>query len=521
MELPTFEVTQGPWFGPTSRAKDLLEQRTHVLPPEDALAELIDLLGEQSSGIQHVRFVDTFRTDLKQRLTIALVWTRSNPVLRQAIFDSGSRAVSATGWYPLIAGTRLGSVIEVRETLRSTRRYARLPSVRGSIEGISRAVKSDGGTSIRITTSAGESILLDTGLPDRLQVDRNDRLALLSHAHADHAGGVEALRLDRVPVLMTSQTAFVLERASWVPFDLDDASVFTTEPRNLESLGPQLMAEAIPVPHSPGSVGWIVTDDHRALIYTGDIAIRSWRHDFLDALLETVREQSKRREVTVLLDATMCGRSAGVGTGHPAPEILDHIEGDLVVLGSADHLTYAYLDLFDHVQSTSLRHSISFLATASIRPLIKILHEAWISRRHDQMDTLLAAQYGRRMPAWGESHSLYWLDDVDVLPSGRRIWLLQPGEVERWSPGPLDAVTIGGAVVEDGWGLTDRSDELDTTPWTAHTASGDLQDAIAQLDQAGATVILFHDFPNRMRKFVRSHAVPAIPLDKKISLTHR
>jgi hypothetical protein len=193
------------------------------------------------------------------------------------------------------------------------------------------------------------------------------------------------------------------------------------------------------VPHCPGSVGFEIFDRTTALFYTGDVCLSTARHGFAPEFLDRVRTSEAPRK-TVLIDATMAGRPAGASGIDAAGRLLDAAGGaDDVVLVSADasQLMYAYLDLFfTATRSDALRHRLAFVMTADARTLFDLVHAAFIDRYLDEVDPFLASQHGTLMSAWGESRSLYRLDQLRSLPSEQpRLWFLGPTELERFALG--------------------------------------------------------------------------------------
>ena len=83
--------------------------------------------------------------------------------------------------------------------------------------------------------------------------------------------------------------------------------------------------------------------------------------------------------------------------------VIDQAPRDVVIMAdTGDHLLYAYLDLFHRVQqSTTQRHSTSFLMSASALPLFQVLHAAFIQRKHKELDPFLLSQYGKTIECMG------------------------------------------------------------------------------------------------------------------------
>jgi hypothetical protein len=245
-----------------------------------------------------------------------------------------------------------------------------------------------------------------------------------------------------------------------------------------------------------------VQDKNVRVIYTGDISLRTSRHDFATTLLDLVSSEQK---TVVLLDATMAGREAGASSSAPAELLTDQYGEVVVVAESAEHLLYAYLDLYFAVQHCASRNTVSFICSSSMRPMFQILHRPFIKREYETLDPFISAQYGRSMSAWAESRWLYWLDKSGTLPEGRRFWFIPLSEFD---PGMfVSDATFLFIGRPDRAPVDQRFAAIDTTPWTLHTADSGLADATRTLLGVGARVALFHNMTKRAQKFLSAHGL--------------
>jgi len=464
---------------------------------------------ELASSVQAIRFIDFTHSREQFRYTIALVWTLSNNEVRDRLFDLAPTIVKATGWYPLPQGERIGS--RLAKTKRdSILGSARIPclNVDGRLQGISSAVQVDGGCSIRIRLSEA-SLLFDSGLPRCLQADPSDRAIFVSHLHSDHMGGVEAGGMGDIHVVLPRRTAHILLAQRRLRYsDIGSRTHLISPEDGWQRIGQMLDIMAFQVPHAPGSVGYAIRDPNAGVVFTGDIVIRTARHDFLPQLERVVR-LVERQDTTILIDATMASRKAGASAANAAKALLAELEqvGELAVISrDSEQLLYAYLDLF-HVcrESCRHRHQVDFLLTPSLKPLFAVIHAAFIGRELGALDPLLAAQYGASMSAWAESRFLYWLDRQAVLPrqdDRKRVWFLTPGELEEFAlPATALIALVGKVTSADSQGREVIA--VDTSPWTLHSDSDSLRSAADALSEH-ARVVLFHDFPKRLRRFAHT-----------------
>ncbi len=508
-QTPPIETSPGPWFGPRKRARELLRLRTHVAEPEEAVRTLCQLLEARARSIQRVRFIDFHHTKEDFRYTIAIVWTWSDDVARQGIYDVGEAMVARTGWYPLPQGERLGSRLKEISTQKIQKATWPDVDLLGPMKALAAAVAPEGGCSIRIRLRRG-SLLLDAGLPGHLTIDESDRVVLLSHSHSDHFGGIETGRTRDLPVIMGGGTEQVLLGQRRLREAVTKSGHVCLSPLSRwRALGDGLEVRAFVVPHTPGSIGYALRDGACTVLYTGDIVMRTSRHDFLPTLLALIEESDRPRR-WVLLDATMAGRSEGASRGPIAPEFFRSIgdRADIAVASrDPEQLLYAYLDLFHHVKKDTERRSCTyFLAIPELKPIFRVVHSAFITRELPVLDPILRGQYGSAMSSWAESRFLFWLHRRSVLPSAAvgklRVWLVTYRELgERPELRGVPVVRIGRPAGE-GEEL-DRSvgmDGLDTSPWTLHSDEECLMDAIRLLSER-AHVVLFHNFPKRLVKF--------------------
>jgi glyoxylase-like metal-dependent hydrolase (beta-lactamase superfamily II) len=515
MKTIPFDTSERPWFGPRKRAREVLAHRSHVLPPAAAVSEIAEILGSSSSGVQRIRFIDYANHDENDyRYTIALVWTDSNAVVRNKVYDAAVETVQRTGWYPLPQGERLDSRNLAREFTQAKGHRRNHVSVRGKLQSISNAVKADGGCSIRVKTD-NDSFLLDSGLPDCLEVAPHDRCLLLSHTHLDHCGGVVSGRIGRLPIIMSPSSAQIMVALSRLSGSVLSNQVITFDPKHTLPIGSGITVRMFPVPHCPGAVGFNIFQDDVSIVFSGDIAIRTARHDFSSTLLSEVLSTQAERKI-VLVDATMAGRSLGATDSNAAADVLASSKQFTdVILFSTDveQLLYAYVDLFFCAKEhATLRYSTEFFVTNRLRPVFEVLHSAFILRQRQTVDPFILAQYGTSMSAWGESRWLYWCDPgtsfVTTPDNLFRLWFVVPEEATLLQPrGDVAHIGIGrlqGATLETPY--QSQLLPVDASAWALHSDEDSLCETVRTLSKH-AKVVLFHNFERRIRTFMRKNGL--------------
>lgn len=519
-EIP-YEVTKKPWFGPTKRAREMLSKRREVVSPIRTLEAVCRIVPSAANGVQFVRFIDyRHRQKNNFHFTIAVLWTESDDKLRQALFEAAETIVKETGWYPLPAGERLNSVRALRR-FKYVERWIRPVSFRigHSLESIEQAVGPDQGCSIRVTTSDG-ALLLDSGLPGHLTSERTDKAVLLSHFHRDHIGGALDERNHHLQLIMSRETAGLLLGIGRISrLDLAARAVIL-ETGERYWLNDDVSLSLYRVPHCPGATGCILSDGRVRLVYTSDIVFRSARHDFLEGFLKLVQGDDSI-PTFVLLDGTMAQRRFGASHADSAAELLQHSGKykDIVLLArDAEQLLYSYLDLFQRSRLASrYADRVAFVLSPKLRILFEILHASFMSRDVSDIDPFILSQYGKSMSAWGESRWLFWLDSCDVSElldtELLRLWFISEDELAFTDEIELGyLVTIGSLRdLKSDLNMPLMELPIDSSPWTLHSDDKTLVEVVRVLE-GKSTVVLFHNFPKRLRAFSKRNSLDCIAL---------
>lgn len=524
MSIP-YEISEKPWFGPRKRATEFLVNRTTVLPPAEAVKVFPAIIGPAADHIRRVRFIDYIhRYEQPFRYTIALLWIGPHAIARDTMYDKAKQVVEATGWYLLPQGERMSSRIRERDFEKLRISYASKElgvTLSGKFRYIHSAVNQEGGCSIRVVTDDG-SFLFDTGLPGALAVQPSDRVVLLSHGHLDHSGGTLGGTCDGVPTIMSTATARLLTATGRA------SSSWLKRHARLLDCGQEtkmggLVVRPFAVPHCPGSVGYTVRGDNASIVFSGDMAISSSRHNFAPTLAEIVSDHSQGQCI-VLIDATMAGRDHGVSQTETAPALLSKFseyEDIAIVSNDVEHLLYAYLDLFHTAKvGSDTRGQIEFIATPLLRSVFEVLHSAFITRQLDLLDPFLVSQYGKSMSAWAESRWLYWLGPDCQLEEGsryRRLWFVTIAEIGLVMPRSKVGLVSVGRLTHDFSAVRPNWEKvgLDSAVWTLHSDEDTLSQSIRELSMHNASVLLFHNYEKRIKKFASRNRLTCAPLEDK------
>jgi glyoxylase-like metal-dependent hydrolase (beta-lactamase superfamily II) len=508
------ESTTKPWFGPRARAKAQLAQ---FVGQQSSHAQFIEVfstyLGKSSLFLRGIRFIK-FRNQADGfEFSIALCWMGSCQTSRQLVYDISQEIVSLTGWYPLVAGDRLGS----RSTARKASPAVIVPQDCGSqpsseMVSFESAVPSDGGCAIRIKMRNGNSFLLDAGLPDQLQISETDKFLLLSHTHLDHFGGLLQSNLPDLEVYVSPATFRILSlrQPKWIEQNSD--RVRLVSPGTSVDAGNGIQISNFSVPHCAGSTGWKVCDSRSEVVYSGDISIRTGRHNFLPKLAQMFSPDGQNEKI-LFLDATMAGRD--FGAANDAIGVLELSNGSrpLVIIASEiDHLMYAYLDLYFQTMGGENRNQISFVMSSRAKETFTAVHNDYLVDRDMRLDPFIEGQFGSKRSAWGESRSLYWLDELASSIQGAVIYFVTPQDfASSRLPTVANAVKIAGRLSDSLYIPSEWEwiDGIDTSTWTSHSNSKTLVESIGWMTRNQIQVILFHNFSNRLKRFVSEHNLKA------------
>jgi ribonuclease J len=190
---------------------------------------------------------------------------------------------------------------------------------------IARGAAEIGGSCVLVRSAAGTTVALDLGLPlDAEQVDvslpdalreARPQAALVSHAHPDHYGMIDALGQD-VPVYMGEATAAILKEAAFfTPLGLDrEAEVFRD--RSRFRIG-DIEITPFLVDHSAfDSYAFLVEADGHSLFYSGDIRAHGRKSALFDRLLA-----DPPRADALLLEGTTISRTPEPSTPTAEDEV--------------------------------------------------------------------------------------------------------------------------------------------------------------------------------------------------------
>ena len=151
---------------------------------------------------------------------------------------------------------------------------------------IHRGAKEIGGSCVEIQNKAGESILLDLGLPltdeadcetlpKTLKLERKNILGVfISHVHQDHYGLLPLALEQNIPVFLSEPTYQIIREAFfWQPWNkklnIPENLVNIIIPKKAIDRG-QFSITAYEVDHVYGAMAFLVKADNKKVFYSGD-----------------------------------------------------------------------------------------------------------------------------------------------------------------------------------------------------------------------------------------------------------
>lgn len=534
-----YEIRYTPWFGPLARAKTALEK---VDVPSCAEIEFLDFIREMYSrpfsNLTHVQFY-IFPAVGKRKMAnqteyhIAVIYLGPDPESRQVLYDRRVEITQTTGWYPLVMGTRATPIIS-RDKLKrhATLGYDQLRQIQTGKLRLLRSVaeyenSSSAGNAFVVEGETG-SILFDTGFRINRRLPSNLNAVVLTHFHADHAGGIEDVLPLEVPVLLTEPTLRQLyDRFKKDPKRRRDLLQNALVIERLENtINRHYSLAVFPVFHVPGSIGCAVRDDSGAtVIYPGDLCLKNGFLDYSRQTLQTILEL-RTDNTWVFVDAAMVSKEDDAIEEDDTPQnLLEGIFSDLhrrdVVFTSKspETLVYEYILAFLASRTLSINSvPVKLVVSPALQRLCETIFGPMIFRKYTLMDPFLKSVVGTNATNFIESHRLYPLDSLRLIPPEEHVIVFAaPGDLDHHKE--LQKRIRGSHVILAGT-VAIRDDELPTIlisekprsilrvsspDWNFHSNEVDLATFVWALTKEEIHVVLFHASWYKMESFIQKY----------------
>lgn len=525
-----YQTTDRPWHGPTRRAKEALAQFTG----EQAVSMqgFLDFIQSHHTSIyeslEWVTFY-RFKSDKSKgldELRIAVINLQPNPRVRDLLFEIRETITAATGWYPLVMGSRA----------LSRQPYYRLIQAKVGANKISKPFEATIGRLIAIkdiSNTNGEnglllcgehgSILLDAGCRVDLEDLRAIRYIFLSHFHRDHAGDIwQTANLTNVPVILSETTLASLWAVA--PARPTEKERLTARSYIVESPAFTINCdgrfETFPVFHAPGSYGLRVADDAGcSVFYLGDCCLRNGFLDKSDELLQRItREQARHR--WVIIDAALANKTALQSADEDTPQKLLNSYASNTRNGTAffvsmntESLVYAFVLAF-YLTRDPVGKPIKMFLSRNLYELTRQLIRPVLFHNSKFTDPFVNKLLGTNIVNFIESQRVYPLPAIDLAsPDEPAVVFSSPKELfDRTAASrrllDSDVILTGrqasdATIIEKIQSYRPRSIiEANSPDWYFHSNEDDLVRLIKALTEQNIHIVLFHQSAHNLRQFI-------------------
>jgi len=519
-----YEITTSRFTGSRSYAKRAFDViHTPPVAPERFLDHLQSKKYRNAYlALEWVRFY-SFKEGIRD-LNLAVLNLAPDPTIRWMIFENREAITRATGWYPVVHGSRAHPSRLVKPSV------AWVPSL-GRLERLDAIANSgETGASFLLHGAEGDA-LFDFGFGTDSSANSSHHFAFrfLSHAHGDHSIGIwNALRNDNSPIFLSRTSVAFLTNFSDNAASTEALSRLTAIPdKSLLGLTPLSSGTRFfRVFHSPGSLGIQVNDTYgTSVTYFGDLCLRNGFHDFSQEALDIVTAPQATNR-WVMLDATFAGRKRDSIEATDSPE---NILKDIATTASKrtvffvnklpEPLIYSYLQAFLLTRSPELH--VPILLTQDLYKTLGALWLPVIRRSPAEIDPFIQAQLGSHTANFAESYRFYPLS-ASVLkqlpPNMASIIFCKPEDFDLVE-GLTDRVKSANLVLTGALARESGLDSLpmlaktaprtilrvDTPDWSFHSDEDALAEFVRDITSRGGRVVLFHNHSSSLDRFIKKY----------------
>jgi hypothetical protein len=524
---PCYQERGEPFFG--SLAKARIAFREYHGQPCSAAGFLDYVASEHPELYRGVEWI-TFRhwQDKDVEWRIALVNTVPNWIIRSALYKIRIEITKATGWYPLIQGSR-AKLSALPAPLKSWNAKLLQNSLDlGKIRSLKRVTLHDeDGSAFQLQGECG-SLLIDTGLRDPLPTQPDAKAVFLSHFHSDHAGGISSiLKQTRIPILMSGhsfvQLSVVLKSQNCESLLSRRSRIFPVG--TIMNLPSGAVTRFFPTFHCPGSTGLLYRDPlGKTIIYPGDICLRNSYSDYRKEL-EILLREAAGAQVTLLLDGTMLERTnQEIPADDTVGSLLDGaIQGiskrnTAFVCDQPETMVYSYLLAFDCFVKAKCRPPI-LISPVFLQHLRVFWRRVLLEEHGAVADPVLRSLGKHNYQNFAESQQLYPLEEsvLATLPDQERCVLFVESRDLTSVKGIAKRLKNANVILLGTLGLRDESlnDVHLAHPrmilraagpnWSFHSSQEDVAALCQYCSTQGIRVVLFHNFENRLRRFIQTN----------------
>lgn len=503
------------WFGKLPPA---IRQQRRTILKATSLDQMLRHLGgvlspADFSFVPIVRAYESRDRRDGKRQDILELFVGPSLALRDRLHAMQEELHASTGWFVLVRGEWLGSAEKGREILpRLGDAETAVKGLCGKLKHLSKAAER--GECFRVKLSSGQNLLLDMGSEGPIEKNSDDTLALLSHSHPDHAGGVCDTLRRGISILASPTTIRLLYENG------DLAGLMEEDRRRLCPVEPgaslvtaHLTFASHAIPHSVGSVAWTVQDGQSSLLYSGDVMLRSAVYNlaWLPRLCSVLDRLPGRK--TVLLEASRAHSASELQDEAVWPP-LESLPSDVVIVGqhNPERLLNSYVQLFKNRYKHAAAVPPCFILSGAARAVLQACWDAVHNAAKESPDALFLKPSNQ----WGppESRALYWLDRTDIAMLAeaprQRFWFIDHEEIDQLP-------RLASAVVYDlrtsnfkqikAFSRFETFVFTEQPGWTQHSYGKDVAEAITAFQDRGANVLTFHETERSHSRFQQRQRV--------------
>jgi hypothetical protein len=516
-------------FPVTSKARKALRLVTRdPLLPEKFLDYIMTHYSEVYQNLEWVRFNETLSERDGKTMRLAIVNLTPNPVCRDYLYNVREEVASQTGWYPIVQGSR-AVFAEVPAAPRQslTALKSRLES-NGRLGHLQRLIplcsSSENGSGFILEGSAGR-VLMDFGMKWPSTSPGAFMVRLLTHLHGDHSRGIwDAIDQDDSPIILSRPSMAYLTSLQEVHPDAKRKLIyraFFAEDAQSIVMADDCRLDLFPVFHCPGSYGVVMTDNGQSsFTYFGDACLKNGFYDFTERAKEIISSQRSTNK-WVLLDATMVGRPDYAIEEEDTPEVvLDRFAAKarrrnvVFVAFEPEGLLYPYIRVF--ALTRSLEPPIRILLSRDLYRVLRTLWQPVIERDPGRIDPYVHSIIGKNKSNFAGSHRLYPLTDQvlsQISSEEACILFCTPKDIDsviglaarvKHADVILSKSAMAGPAVPPG--LVEAGPRnilrISSPDWSFHSDEKSLAEFVRWLSNNHAKVVLFHNYPDRLKKFI-------------------
>ena len=529
-----YEICHNKWTGPVEKALKALSGNKKTPVTEFEFLNIIKTNHNNIYlGLSFVQFYKNKNLNINTSdevpvLQIAVCYLYPNPQLRDSLYKERENITNETGWYPLVMGEKIHSKIKSRQLIRHQNNLSKFDeSIHiGKLHNIKRITSPDNGNSFLIEGENG-CILLDTGTIIEAPLPCNIKAIFVSHFHNDHSGGLKNLCEYTVPLIMSEPTLhYLYERNKDYHYRNWMLSNVIVIDKILSYLQTSDSINIFPVFHSPGSYGISLRDsDGKWVFFPGDLCLKN---GFLDASEELINYILSQNATTkwVLIDSSMAEREQIEISDEDTPRNITEIINEelytrnvIFCCQSLETLLYQFILTFVHTAKIKTEDKAKRLFISnSLYQIAQTLLNPILYRKWNQIDPFIKSVIGKNIKNFIESNRVYPLRSLKHLPPGEKICIFLTridfinncDEIKNWLFGG-NLILAGKMVLYLEKKLTEAINtgkprtvhRVSSPDWNFHSHEVDLVKFIKTLSTNGVNCLLFHDYPNKLDRFIK------------------